>query len=263
MPAEHDGSRLFHFDLVFSENFPGRFPHTTLRDSAFVVTNGSVRSAERVVKGENRRWRIGVRPQSNEDVSIDLPAGAVSTEAGRPLAETVSATVRASALLSAADAEADEGAALAFAVTLDRAAAAAVTVDYTTNDGTATAGTDYEAASGTLTFAAGETEKTVSVVALSDAAAEDDETFSLQLSNASGAAVAAGEATGTVIDVLPLTAEFENMPAEHDARRLFRFELVFSENFPGRFPHTTLRDSAFTVTNGSVRSAERVVKGEN
>ena len=41
-------------------------------------------------------------------------------------------------------------------------------------------------------------------------------------------------ATGTV-EPRPLTAEFQGMPAEHDGRRLFTFELVFSENFPGRF----------------------------
>ena len=93
MPAEHDGSKLFSFRLVFSENFPGRFPHTTLRDSAFEVTNGSVRAAERVVKGENRVWKISVRPSSNDDVVITLAAGSVSTESGRPLSNTVLATV--------------------------------------------------------------------------------------------------------------------------------------------------------------------------
>ena len=92
MPAEHDGRRLFSFDLLFSDNFPGRFPHTTLK-GAFTVTNGSVRSAERVVKGENRCWKIGVRPSSHDDVTITLVAGAVSTEGGRPLTNTVSATV--------------------------------------------------------------------------------------------------------------------------------------------------------------------------
>ena len=53
----------------------------------------------------------------------------------------------------------------------------------------------------------------------------------------------------------PLTAEFDGMPAEHDGVHLFSFELVFSENFPGRFAYTTLRDSAFTVTNGRAPSA--------
>ena len=64
------------------------------------------------------------------------------------------------------------------------------------------------------------------------------------------------------VEPRPLTAEFQGMPAEHDGRR-FSFELVFSENFPGRLNYKTLRDSAFTVTGGLVRGAERVVRGEN
>ena len=70
---------------------------------------------------------------------------------------------------------------MAFAVTLSPASPAVVTVDYATADGTALAGADYEAARGALTFAAGETEKTVSVGVLADADDEGDETFSLTL----------------------------------------------------------------------------------
>ena len=57
---------------------------------------------------------------------------------------------------------------LAFAVTLDAAAAVEVALGYATADGTALAGSDYEAASGTLTFAPGETAKTIRVVVLDD-----------------------------------------------------------------------------------------------
>ena len=57
----------------------------------------------------------------------------------------------------------------------------AVKVDYATADGTATAGEDYEAASGTLTFAPGETTKTINV-ALHDVTESDSEkTVTLQL----------------------------------------------------------------------------------
>lgn len=59
-----------------------------------------------------------------------------------------------------------------------------VTVDFTTMDGTATAGSDYVAKSGTLTFAPSETLKTVSVIVTGDVDSEDDETFLLKLSNA-------------------------------------------------------------------------------
>ena len=102
--------------------------------------------------------------------------------------------------LAVADAEVEEAAnaVLAFAVTLSRPPSSTVTVDYATSDGTATAGSDYTAASGTLTFAAGETEKTVSVPVLDDAHDEGSETLTLALSNASGAYLEDGTATGTI-----------------------------------------------------------------
>ncbi len=71
---------------------------------------------------------------------------------------------------------------LAFAVTLAQPSAATVTVNYTTVGGTATAGTDYTAQTGTLTFLAGETSKTVIVSVTGDIVQENDETVQLVLS---------------------------------------------------------------------------------
>ena len=111
--------------------------------------------------------------------------------------------------ISVADATAREGtdANAAFEVSLSRAFTSAehsVTVDYATADGTATAGEDYTATSGTLTFAAGETTKTVNVPVLDDAVDEGSETFTFRLSNAAGAHIADGEATGTITNDDPL-----------------------------------------------------------
>ncbi|MFO1081352.1 MAG: Calx-beta domain-containing protein [Reyranellaceae bacterium] len=104
--------------------------------------------------------------------------------------------------LTIADASVTEGNSgsklMTFTVTLSQAASAAVSVAYATADGTAKAGSDYTAASGTLTFAAGETSKTVSVAILGDTAVESDEAFSLVLSAPSGATLARGTATGTI-----------------------------------------------------------------
>ena len=72
-------------------------------------------------------------------------------------------------------------------MTLNRAAGHEVSVDYATADETATAGTDYTATSGTLTFTAGETAKTVKVPLLDDAIDEGKETMRLLLSNPRGA----------------------------------------------------------------------------
>ena len=214
MPAEHDGKKLFSFELRFSEDFPGRLRYELLRDEAFQVSNGGVRIARRMAQGQNQRWEIAVRPASYEDVTVTLPAatdcalpGAVCTEAGRELSNTVTATVRGPAQLSVADARAREGIdpAVEFEVRLSRAASDPVTVDYVTRDGTAKAGEDYTRTRGTLTFAAGEREKTVGVPILDDGHDEGEETFTLKLRNAHGAWIAAGEATGTIenADAMP------------------------------------------------------------
>lgn len=73
-----------------------------------------------------------------------------------------------------------------------------VSVDYATSDGTATGGADYEAAAGTLTFAPGESVKSVTVQVTSDAAHEGDETLQLKLSNATGGASLGSPAGATV-----------------------------------------------------------------
>lgn len=69
-------------------------------------------------------------------------------------------------------------------VNLSTASSTAVEVHWQTIDGTALAGSDYVASAGTLTFAPGETTKTIAVTILGDAVEEGDETFSLQLSQA-------------------------------------------------------------------------------
>ena len=108
--------------------------------------------------------------------------------------------------LSVADATVTEGsgATLDFLVTLDRAASGPVTVEYATVDSGATAGEDYEAASGTLSFAAGETSKTVSVTVLDDAVDDGGERVKFVLFNATGASIADSEAFGTIENSGPM-----------------------------------------------------------
>ena len=59
----------------------------------------------------------------------------------------------------------------------------------------------------------------------------------------------------------PLTASVENVAASHDGENVFTFELRFSEEFG--ISYKTLRDHAFTVTEGTVRKAQRLEQGSN
>ena len=184
VPEEHDGRTAFALD-VQSGSKPA--------PEAFTVTNGKVTGVESL---DPVLWRVRVKPKSWKDVTVAL-GGA-------------SATVPGPARIRVADARAKEGkdASLDFAVTLSRAASGPVSVDYATKDGTAAAGADYTAASGTLTFAVGETEKTVSVPLLDDAIDEGKETFTLELSNPQGAFLRAmhREAKGVIKNDDPLQA---------------------------------------------------------
>lgn len=85
-----------------------------------------------------------------------------------------------------------------FTVTLSAASASTVTVQYNTADGTATAGSDYQSASGTLSFAPSETTKVISVAVNGDTVPEPNETFAVNLSNPTNATIADGQGLGTI-----------------------------------------------------------------
>jgi Ca2+-binding RTX toxin-like protein len=93
-----------------------------------------------------------------------------------------------------------------FDVTLSQASSATVTVNFATANGTAVAGADYTATSGTITFVPGDVSEPIPVSILGDALDELDETFSINLSGASGATVNDGQAVATITDDDPLTA---------------------------------------------------------
>jgi hypothetical protein len=96
-------------------------------------------------------------------------------------------------------------------ITVNRSggSAGAVTVDYVSLDGTAAAGDDYQAASGTLSFADGEVSQTLSLILVNDSIYEGNEDFSLQLSNPTGGAKLGTPASASVTivdDELPPNA---------------------------------------------------------
>ena len=102
--------------------------------------------------------------------------------------------------------EGDAGAATAtFTVTLSGISPDTVIVDYATADGTAVAPGDYSAAGGTLTFLPGETTQTLTLDVNGDALDEEDETYTVELSNATFATIE-DDGLGTITDDDPPVA---------------------------------------------------------
>ena len=87
-----------------------------------------------------------------------------------------------------------------FTVTLSPASNQTATVDYATADNTATAGLDYVAASGTVTFPPGSTSQPVSVAVIGDTLFEGDETFFVNLSGAVNGNIVDGQGVGIILD---------------------------------------------------------------
>ncbi|MCA9060187.1 MAG: hypothetical protein KDA85_16880, partial [Planctomycetaceae bacterium] len=102
--------------------------------------------------------------------------------------------------ISVSDATITEGGRLAFVVSLSKASASDVTVNWATAAGSASSPADFLSKSGTLKFSAGQTTKTIYIDTVDDLAYEGTETLNFTLSNGVGAVVADGSATGTISD---------------------------------------------------------------
>ncbi|WP_253852319.1 Ig-like domain-containing protein [Microcystis aeruginosa] len=87
-----------------------------------------------------------------------------------------------------------------FTVRLSAPTNTTVTAQFTTKDGTAQAGTDYESSTGILTFAPGEVEKKIAVAVKGDTISEPTETFTVNLTGVTNAILIQGEGIGTILD---------------------------------------------------------------
>jgi pectate lyase len=150
-------------------------------------------------------WELthGLSPSDPLDSALIHPSGYAFVEVylNEIAEQIIQPGARSLSLDDVTVTEGDAGATTAsFTVRLSAASASAVTVGYATANQTATAGSDYQAASGTVSFEPGALTRTVSVNVLGDAAIEPDETFALNLSGAVGATLADGQAVGTISD---------------------------------------------------------------
>jgi VCBS repeat-containing protein len=118
-------------------------------------------------------------------------------------------------------------------VTLSTTSADTVTVDYTTSDDTAIAGSDYIATSGTLTFAPGETTKTIDVPVIGDIVSEFQERYLITLSNPANATLDRAQTQVFIIDnddepTVSISDAFVTVNAGRDEEAIITFEVMLS-----------------------------------
>ncbi|RJL89216.1 autotransporter domain-containing protein [Xanthomonas vasicola] len=144
-----------------------------------------------------------------------------------------------------------------FTVSLSAASGQTVTVNYGTADGTATAGSDYVARSGTLSFAPGVTTQNVAITVNGDTAVEPNETFSVGLSGVSNATIARATGTGTILnDDAVVTISPASLPAA-TAGSAYSQTLTASGGTPGY----TFVVSAGALPAGLTLNASGVLSG--
>ncbi|HIJ26789.1 MAG TPA: hypothetical protein HPP79_14105, partial [Gammaproteobacteria bacterium] len=112
----------------------------------------------------------------------------------------VNVEITVNPIISVSDQVVTEGDTATFTITLSGSTSQTVTVDYATQDNGTTAAVDYTAVSGTLTFAAGETSKTVAITTTNDSIGESAERISFALSNASNALLTRSSTTAVTLD---------------------------------------------------------------
>jgi aryl-phospho-beta-D-glucosidase BglC (GH1 family) len=209
MKEGDSGTRNLAFTVTLSEatSGPVTVNYATADGSAkagqdYIAQTGTVTFAA----GETSKV---INVKVSGDTTVEINEGmkvTLTTATGGKIADSqaIGTIVNDDARISVADATVTEGnngtSALAFTVTLSAATSAPVTVAYTTGNGTAKAGQDYTAQTGTLTFAAGEISKVINVQVSGDTAVEANETLKLTLSSPTSAVIADGVAIGTILN---------------------------------------------------------------
>ena len=139
--------------------------------------------------------------EGNENLTVTLSSPVNATITRATGTGTIINDDGALPIIGISNGQTNEGGMVTFTLVLSMPSATPVTVQYATQDGSATDGADYTAASGTVTFPAGQQMQQVMITTLQDGLDEANETFTVNLSSASGnASIGVGTGTGTIID---------------------------------------------------------------
>ena len=293
LPAAHDGETAFTFRIAFSEAVT--VTPAAMRTRVLTVTGGAVTSASAArVDGESGVWAITLTPDTRGALSITLAPtaaceadSAVCTADGRALSigaahlvsgpgpETQTQEVQTPLTASfegmpaAHDGEDAFRFRVAFSEDIGISFKALRDESFTTTGGAVTGARRVDrrndlweitvepsgAENVTITLPRGRDCGTTGAVCTRGDTPR-------ALTNSPSATVQGPSATVAPPPSEPLTASFSGVPASHDGQQAFTFGLTFSEDV-AELSYKTLRDSAFSVTNGQVRRARRKTKGSN
>jgi glucose/arabinose dehydrogenase len=139
----------------------------------------------------NETFNVNLSSPANATIADNLGVGTINNDDAQP-----SLSINDVSLI-----EGNAGTTTAnFTVSLSAASGQIVSVNYGTANGTATAGSDYVAAAGSLTFTAGQTSQPISVTVNGDITSETNETFLVNLSTPTNATIADNQGVGTIND---------------------------------------------------------------
>jgi hypothetical protein len=132
-----------------------------------------------------------------------------------------------------------------FSINLDKVSTSAISIGYTTADGTALANKDYKTVSGTLTIPANTLSGTVEVEVIGDSTRKPNQTFSVQLSNPTNCTISTSKGTATIINenllYFPVDTIGYSTPISYPGKTL-----VWSDEFDG----TTINPTTWTFEAG-------------
>ena len=271
VPESHDGTE-FTFQVAFSEAVTASAED--LRDNAFEVTGASITEVT-AVDDRHDLWTVTVSPDSNQDITIELEAeracdvaGAICTQDGGQLSQTVSVEITAvQGPVSPLTAQFEE-------LPADHDGSTPFTFRLSLSDDIANTDADvrdsaFEVTGGSVTGVGrvdGRSDLWEITVTPDGTGNIGIVLLAARACGTPGALCTAdGRALTTALLVTvpanpqqadALTAVFADMPADHGGATGFTFTLRFSESFP--IGYVTMRDHAFTVTNGRVTRARRV-----
>ena len=180
----------------------------TIADNDYVATNGTLtfsptdmtETVTVLVNGDTKD-----EPDETFKLVLSNPSSGATVSGSPGIGTIVNDDAPPTISIATPDAT-PEGQNQNFVVSLGQVSGKTVTVDYTTASlagDTATAGLDYTPTSGTLTFAPGDMQMTISVALLADVLVEPTETFHVVLSNPTNATLSNAQAVGSILDVPP------------------------------------------------------------